>query len=188
MSCMAPARQLLPSFSADGMLPVGDYSMTLVQLAKSSLVRGASRRRSAHWDALWRARLVENLAVLVGELAQVGLCDIYINGSFVEAKDHPNDIDGYFVCDPVRFLSGRLDRELNRIAARPCWTWEGHDRRYVPGHGWKLPMWIEYRVELYPHFEQVTGIVDRFGNDLTFPAAFRLSRAGQPKGIVRLVR
>jgi hypothetical protein len=49
-------------------------------------------------------------------------------------------------------------------------------------------MWIEYRVELYPHFDQGTGIVDRFGNELTFPAAFRLSRTGHPKGIVKLAR
>ncbi|HEY2249918.1 MAG TPA: hypothetical protein VGH74_02615 [Planctomycetaceae bacterium] len=49
-------------------------------------------------------------------------------------------------------------------------------------------MWIEYRVELYPHFNQGTGIVDRYGNELTFPAAFRLSRTGQQKGIVKLVR
>ena len=48
-------------------------------------------------------------------------------------------------------------------------------------------MWVNFRVELYPHFGQETGIVDRFGNELTFPAAFRLSRTGQPKGIVRLV-
>jgi hypothetical protein len=49
-------------------------------------------------------------------------------------------------------------------------------------------MWIEYRVELYPHFGQAAGILDRFGNELQFPAAFRLSRSGRPKGIVKLIR
>jgi hypothetical protein len=186
---MGKARHSLPEFTRGGLLPVGDYPMTLAQLMTSSLVRGPrGRRRSRYWDVEWRARLVGNLRLVADELAQVGISEIFINGSFAENKDHPNDIDGYFVCDRMRFLSGRLERELNRVAAVRCWTWESHDRQPVPGHGWKLPMWVEYRVELYPHFGQGTGIVDRFGNDLTFPAAFRLSRTGQPKGIVKLLR
>jgi hypothetical protein len=51
-------------------------------------------RGSLTWDAPWRARLVENLAVLVRQLWRVGIQEIYVNGSFVEDKDHPNDIDG----------------------------------------------------------------------------------------------
>lgn len=189
MSRVARAHRLLPAFSRDGFLPVGDYTLTLAELRKSSLATGPHGvRRSPHWDAKWRTKLIGNLAVLAGELDHVGIKEIYVNGSFVEEKDHPNDIDGYFVCDRAWFLSGRLERELNRIAAKPFWTWENTDRVPVPGHGRKLPMWIEYRVELYPHFGQGTGIVDRFGNELQFPAAFRLSRSGQPKGIVKLVR
>lgn len=189
MSRVARVSPSLPPFSRDGLLPAGDYALTLAQLAKSSLVKGPrGQRRSRHWDAAWRAKLVENLAILAGELEMVGVNEVFVNGSFVEAKDHPHDIDGYFVCDRARFLSGRLERELNQVAATPCWTWESADRRPVPGHGPKLPMWIEYRVELFPHIGQGTGIVDRFGNELTFPAAFRLSRTGRPKGILKLVR
>jgi len=188
MSQMSRTRRTLPPFSAHGLLPVGDYGLTLGQLASSSLVRGSpGRKRSRHWDAPWRAQLVENLSILAAELHAVGISEIFINGSFVEEKDHPNDLDGYFVCDRGRFLSGRLERDLRRAAAGAHWTWENDDRRPVPGHGLKLPMWVNFRVELYPHFGQETGIVDRFGNELTFPAAFRLSRTGQPKGIVRLV-
>jgi hypothetical protein len=186
MSHVARASRILPAFSRDGLLPARDFALTHSQLAKSSLVRGSRGRR--HWDSAWRARLVANLAILAGELESIGIDEIFVNGSFVEAKDHPNDIDGYFACDRKRFVSGQLERELNRVAAKNCWMWESHDRRHVPGHGWKLPMWIEYRVELYPHFNQGTGIVDRYGNELTFPAAFRLSRTGQQKGIVKLVR
>lgn len=163
--------------------------MTLDQLARSRLVRGPrGRQRSRHWDAAWRAKLVANLGILTGELADIGINEIFVDGSFVEAKDHPNDIDGYFVCDRNQFLSGKLERELNRASAKRCWTWDDDERRPVAGHGRKLPMWIEYRVELYPHFGQGTGIRDRVGNELQFPAAFRLSRSGQPKGIVKLVR
>ena len=41
-----------------------------------------------------------------------------------------------------------------------------------------LPVWHAYRVELYPHYNQISGIRDRYGNDLQFPAAFRKSRSG----------
>ena len=179
----------LPNFSRDGLLPAGEYSLTLEELARSNLVVGPRGRECPpNWDARWRAHLVENLAILAEELAQVGIGEIFVDGSFVESKDHPNDIDGYFDCERNRLLSGRLEQDLNRISDRKCWTWENADRRPVHGHGRKLPMWVEYRVELYPHFGQGTGIVDRFGNELQFPAAFRLSRSGVPKGIVKLVR
>jgi hypothetical protein len=50
-------------------------------------------------------------------------------------------------------------------------------------------MWHFYRVELYPHFGQLTGISDEFGNDLQFPAAFRKSRTEhRQKGIVKLLK
>jgi uncharacterized protein DUF6932 len=180
---------LLPAFSPEGLLPIGDYSLTIAELRKSALVVGPrGKHRSRHWDAEWRASLVDNLEVLAGELEQVGINEIFVNGSFVEAKDYPNDIDGYFVCETQRFVSGQLERDLKRVSAKRCWTWESKSRRPVSGHGWKLPMWIEYRIELFPHFGQGTGICDRFGNELQFPAAFRLSRSGHPKGIVKLVR
>lgn len=47
----------------------------------------------------------------------------------------------------------------------------------------------KYRVELYPHYHQMSGIKDRYGNDLQFPAAFRTTRYScEPKGIVKLMR
>ena len=49
-------------------------------------------------------------------------------------------------------------------------------------------MWHVYRVELYPHFGQLCGILDPYGNELEFPSAFRLSRRdGKPRGIIKLV-
>ena len=48
-------------------------------------------------------------------------------------------------------------------------------------------MWHAYRVELYAHFGQLSGIRDKFGNELEFPSAFRLSRRnGLPRGIVKI--
>ncbi len=42
--------------------------------------------------------------------------------------------------------------------------------------------------ELYPHYGQPSGLRDAWGYELEFPSAFRLSRSGKPRGIVRLVR
>jgi hypothetical protein len=48
-------------------------------------------------------------------------------------------------------------------------------------------MWHQYRVELYPHYGQPSGIRDRFGNEIEFPSAFRMSRRdGKPGGIVKI--
>jgi len=124
----------------------------------------------------------------VGQLQQVGITDIFIDGSFVEDKDHPNDIDGYFVCDRHQLVSGDLERELNLLDPHRIWTWDPESRRRYRGYpNAQLPMWHVYRVEFYPHFGQGSGIVDRFGNELTFPSAFRISRRNDAsKGIVKI--
>ena len=177
----------IPDFTADGLLPQGDYEVTLNQLRKSILVAGPTKGHP-NWDASWRASLVDNLEVMVGQLWKVGVTDIFIDGSFVEDKDHPNDIDGYFVCELMELASGRLERNLNLLDPDKVWTWEPRSRRPFRGYPKKqLPMWHRYRVELYPHFGQGSGIADEFGNELEFPAAFRRSRRdGKPRGIVKI--
>jgi hypothetical protein len=183
-----PAQPVLPPFTPDGVLPSGDYPLTVAELATSPLVLG-SDSAAPTWDRAWRARLVQHLGILAGQLWQVGITAIFVNGSFAEDKDHPNDIDGYFECDVRAVASGRLERDLNALDLHKVWTWAPGSRRWDPDSGKRqLPMWFVYRVELYPHFGQPTGIVDQFGNQLQFPSAFRLSRrAFTPKGIIRLV-
>lgn len=177
------------SFTADGMLPPGDYLMTFGQLRASLLVTGPTPPPK-DWDASWRTQLVDNLEVMVRQLWKVGIDEVFIDGSFVEDKVHPNDIDGYFVCDLKRLASGDLQKDLNRLDANKVWTWDPRDRKPFKGYPKKqLPMWHEYRVELYPHFGQLSGIRDKYGNELEFPSAFRLSRRdGKPRGIVKLIQ
>lgn len=177
----------LPAFTADGLLPPGDYELSLDELHVSALVTGAGLE-SPTWDQPWRAWLVEQFAVLVGQLRRVGITDIFADGSFVEDKDHPNDIDGYFVCELRQLASGELQRELNLLDPHKVWTWDPRDRRPFRGYPKKqLPMWHQYRVELYPHVGQPSGIRDRYGSDLEFPSTFRLSRRdGKPRGIVKI--
>ena len=142
----------IPEFDENGLLPVGDYEVTLAGLRTSILVQGPRDRiKYPSWDA----------------------------------------IDGYFVCDVVEIASGRLVRALNRLAPQKVWTWDPALRRPYPGYPKKqLPMWHVYRVELYPHFPGLSsGIRDKFGNELEFPAAFRQCRRDStPKGIVKLKR
>ncbi len=88
-------RVALPSFTHDGVLPPGDYALRLDDLAASPLVMGPPNT-TLSWDRAWRAQLVRNLGLLVGQIWQLGINAIYVDGSFVENKDHPHDIDGYF--------------------------------------------------------------------------------------------
>ena len=182
-------RRLL-AFTAEGVLLPRDYELALDELRESSLVLGPDDRvEQSSWDVDWRRELVKNLAVLVHQLWQVGITEIFVDGSFVENKDHPNGIDGYFECELKRLASGRRQQELNRLDPHKVWTWDPASRRKVPGSSKRqLPMWHQYRVELFPHVGQLSGIRDAHGNELEFPAAFRLSRHGIPKGIIKIVR
>lgn len=173
----------LPPFTNDGVLPAGDYLLTLDELLVSPLVLGW--RDGGEWDAAWRQMLVKNLLVMVSHLQQAGIHDIFIDGSFVENKPHPNDIDGYFKCERDRLYDGELEARLQELD--PVWTWDTNKRFALqPGSKCQLPMWHKYRVELFPHVGQFTGILDAFGNELLFPSAFRQSREFKPKGIVKI--
>jgi hypothetical protein len=88
-----------------------------------------------------------------------------------------------------RFISGDLQRELNLLDPYKVWTWRPSDRRPADGFPKRqLPMWHQYRVELYPHMPGLpTGIRDKYGHELDFPSAFRLSRRDDaPKGIIKI--
>lgn len=180
----------IPGFDNDGLLPQGDYSVTIPQLRESVLVHGPrGLEAKTTWDAGWRAQLVDNLEILVHQLWQIGISEVFADGSFAEDKDHPNDIDGYFVCDLDYLASGRLQRDLNLLDPHKVWTWEPSSRQPYRGYPKKqLPMWHAYRVELYPHVAGLSsGIVDQHGNELEFPAAFRRSRRdGRARGIIKL--
>jgi len=177
-------------FTPEGNLLPGDHPLTFHELRGSMLVTG-SHVKSRSWDSIWRLHLVDNIEALTRELWRVGIERVFADGSFVEDKDHPIDIDGYFEVPLERLASGSLQRDLNRLSPHKSWTWSPTARRRVPGfQKLQLPMWLHYRVELYPHVPGLmSGITDEYGNDLEFPAAFRRSRRdGAPRGIVELKR
>jgi hypothetical protein len=89
----------------------------------------------------------------------------------------------------MRLASGDLERELNLLDPHKVWTWDPSSRRPYRGYPKRqLPMWHQYRVELYPHFSGLSsGIRDKHGQELEFPSAFRRSRRdGKPRGIVKI--
>jgi hypothetical protein len=178
------------SFNKYGLLPKGDYEFTFTELHNSIFVNGPEKPAIPNWDKKWRVYLVKQAEILVNQLWDVGINEIWFDGSFAEAKPHPNDIDGYFECDISDFASGYPERELNKRDPYKIWTWRSSDRRSYRGYTKKqLPMWHQYRVELYPHYGQSSGITDKHGNPEMFPAVFRKDRrTGKEKGIIKLVK
>ena len=179
---------ILPPFDPYGLLPARDYELTFDELRRSSLVVGPGGADRT-WDTAWREALVANLEKMTRQLWQVGIQDVFADGSFVEEKDHPNDIDGYFNCDLRLLASGELTRQLNLLDPHKVWTWDPTSRQAFRGYPKKqLPMWHRYRVELYPHVPGFSsGIRDTRGHELEFPSAFRQSRRdGRPRGIIKL--
>jgi len=74
--------------------------------------------------------LVRDLDLLVRQLWQISITDVYVDGSFVEDKDRPRDIDGYFLCNRAPLASGRLEEQMNRIDPLARWTWNGTRRKW----------------------------------------------------------
>jgi len=158
---------------------------------RSNIRDGFSAGRFPQKAAKEFLKLLDNLELLAMQLWAAGVRDIFVDGSFVEDKDHPNDIDGYFVCDLKSLASGELTQRLNLLDPNKVWTWDPNSRRPYRGYAKKqLPMWHAYRVELYPHVPGLgigCGIFDKHGNELEFPSAFRQSRRdGKPRGIVKV--
>lgn len=177
---------LIPDFNSRWLLPPGDYEVTFEELRSSVLARGPP---DYQLHGQWRHYLIGQAELMVRQLWQVGITDVFLDGLFVEAKEHPNDIDGYFHADLKYLASGQLQGDLNALDPHKVWTWEPASRRPYRNYAKaQLPMWHRYRVELYPHYLGLVALRDRHGNALQFPAAFRLQRdSGEPKGIVKIV-
>lgn len=173
-------------FDTNGLLPVGDHALTISALRSSVLVSGMPGG-DPDWDVSWRAHLVDQLSVLCVHLREVGITEIYADGSFATDKLHPGDIDGYFVCDYQTFVRDQHQRLIARDAA-----WDYSQRR-PDAHGKrKLLMWHRYQVELFPQFTPpfeslIPAATSRAGGPVLFPEFFRHTRAGQPRGIVRII-
>ena len=152
----------------------GDYELTFEELRRSSLVVGPGNGDST-WDAIWRESLVGNLEVMTRQLWQVGVREVFVDGSSVEEKDHPNDIDGYFVCSLTDLSSGELTRKLNLLDPFKIWTWDPRSRQAFRGYPKKqLPMWhtaiASSCIRMWQDFRAVSAI--RRGTSSSFHRPF----------------
>lgn len=174
------------AFDSEGLLPPGDHAMTIDELRRSLLVVGPPGCDST-WDRRWRAHLVDQLAVLCRHLNEVGIEEVFADGSFATDKSRPGDIDGYFLCKGEAFMQGQFQRLVARDEA-----WD-LSRRVPDAHGKMKPlMWHRYHVELFPQFtpplESLTAAATgEHGRPILFPEFFRHTRTGTPRGIVRIV-
>jgi len=60
--------------------------------------------------------------------------EIFIDGCFVEDREHPIDIDGCFICDLRRLASADLQREIKLLNSFQIWTWNPAMRRPYRGY------------------------------------------------------
>jgi hypothetical protein len=181
---------MIPPFDARGLLP-HDCQTTLDELELSFLVTGKGVDSSS-WDAPWRHQLVQNLRAVARTFWQAGgVREIWIDGSFVEARDQPGDIDCLFFLDDLRdWATGAFQARLNAVEGEDLWNWSDARRRLYPGAKIpKPPFWGKYRIEMFPEFGRFCGITGPAGQLLTFSQAFRQQRGTfERKGILSLVR
>jgi len=180
---------ILPQFTPDGVLPPGTYDLTIAQLRRSMLV-GGPEGTSEDWNRKLRRTLVDNLSRVVSVLRLAHIRPLYVDGSFVEDKNEPRDIDAYFECDRRAWAVGTIQTTLAQIG-QPLGVPISWDKRLLetdPDTGVPhLPLWHALRVDLHAHWGQLAGIRDPHGYELTFPSLFRTRRDGTEKGILRIV-
>ncbi|MBS2009636.1 MAG: hypothetical protein JST01_21460 [Cyanobacteria bacterium SZAS TMP-1] len=168
--------------------------MTLDELERSILVTGDEDMDDA-WDTKWRLELVQNLRTMVHQLWDEGFTDIYIDGSFATDKLKPGDVDGYFVCNkPEDMLDSDFEQQLcdglNKRDENKVWTWKDSDRkRPTEAEKGQLPMWWQYHVEMWPEYGQWSGQIHPLTqNKLTHAELFRITKTGEEKGIIKLLK
>jgi hypothetical protein len=144
---------------ATGALPPGDHLATLEEIEARF---GFTPRR------LW---LLDGLRRAVRAFWAAGIEEIFIDGSFCTEKPDPGDIDGYWV-EPDAGVYDRID---------PFWIdFEMISIPHLRKRKWR--MWLDYGVEFFIHpAMQARPAVG-------FPDFFRQDRAGQPRGLIRIVR
>ena len=141
---------MIPKFLSNGNLPQGVHETTWKQFCKRF-------GHTAH-----RGSLIKGLAVALKDLSAAGCRRVYINGSFVTAKEIPGDYDLCWSIDGVN------PEKLNQ--ALLDFTPKGRDR-----------MKRKYKGDLFPAeiSEGTSGklFLDFFQTDKT---------TGAPKGIIAL--
>ena len=129
----------------DGVLPPGEWEATWDELT------------AAFGLTSQRKQLLEGCRRALGSLKAAGCRRAWINGSFITAKDHPEDIDGCY--DPIG-----VDPQLLHPALRDL----------SPGRPLQKE---EFGCEFFPNIIEA-------GSGVFFVQFFQTDRNGDPKGII----
>lgn len=104
---------MIPEFDESGLLPPGIHWASWGEFSDRFAITG------------WRQRLAEGIRAAIENLKDAGCLTVYINGSFVTAKEVPNDFDACWeeagvdptVLDPVllTFDPGRVTQKAKYL-------------------------------------------------------------------------
>jgi len=131
------------------------------ELRQSILVLGPDD--SAHYpngNHAWRSHLVDNLEILTRQLWPGWHPGDLRRRIIAEDKDHPNDIDGYLVCDLLQLSSGELTRQLIDRPVQGVDLGTSIEEALSSYPKKQLPMWHRYRIELYPHIPGMESVAE----------------------------
>jgi hypothetical protein len=83
-----------------------------------------------------------------------------------------------------------LCERLNKRDKNNAWTWKDKDRkRPAAAEKGQLPMWWHYHVEMWPEYGQWSGQIHPIGHEkLTHAELFRITKTGEDKGIIKLLK
>jgi hypothetical protein len=84
----------------------------------------------------------------------------------------------------------QLCDRLNKRDEKKAWTWKNSDRkRLAEAKKGQLPMWWQYHVEMWPEYGQWSGQIHPLtGQELTHAELFRITKTGEDKGIIKLLK
>lgn len=146
---MGPPGDRIPWFDENGNLPPGAYHATLEDIEKRFT-----------WNAK-RLSLFRSLKRALANLAAAGVRRVWIDGSFVTAKQEPKDVDGCW-----EFDSRTVDPEKL-------------DDVFVDPDPLRRPMWLKYGVDFF-----IAGTRLANGRGHRVEEYFQKDPRGNPKGIL----
>ncbi|WP_102344743.1 DUF6932 family protein [Bacillus sp. Marseille-P3661] len=166
-----------------------DYTLTIDGLRNSLLVNGPTTGEYIPWDKERRLYLVNQLEIVANQVWNAGFDKIFVDGSFVEDKASPEDIDCYFECGFKDFSQGKVEEALRKANPEENWGL-GKDDLITKNGKTRFAIWHKYHVDLWPECGLESGIFDKSGsNNLKISQAFRQQKETyRKKGIVKLVK
>lgn len=134
----------IPLLNDAGELPDGEYDVSLDEVENRFGCATAQRRR-----------LMQGLRAAAANFSKANVRKLWIDGSFVTNKEHPNDIDGAW----------ETNDQIDLVVLDPVFL------------GSRAAMKDQYGLDFFPD-------VIEAGSGLPFPVFFRTNRENKPKGIL----